>query len=111
MATSSELRTAARPALCATRAYESSNPRFGNTDGWNFFIIYLEEEDNRRLFYEIDRVTAGLRWATEWLDVSVGVGYALDHRYRAGWDIRDLETVRDLSEELYASFSIEGTFP
>ena len=67
--------------------------------------------DKRRLFFEIDRVTTGVRWATKWFDASLGVGYALDSRYRAGWDMRDLDTVRDLSEELYMSFTLQGTFP
>ena len=67
--------------------------------------------DNRRLFFEIDRVTTGVRWATKWFDASFGIGYTLDSRYRAGWDMRNLDTVRDLSEEIYASVVLQGTFP
>ena len=67
--------------------------------------------DNRRLFFEIDRVTTGVRWATKWFDASLGIGYTLDSRYRTGWDMRDLDTVRDLSEEIYASVTLQGTFP
>lgn len=73
--------------------------------------FYLEEEDNRRIFFEVDRFTTGVRWFTRWFDASLGIGYALDNRFRSGWDMRDLETVRDLSEEIYLSFTLQGTFP
>ena len=38
-------------------------------------------------------------------------GYTLDSRYRTGWDMKDLDTVRDLSEEIYMSVTLQGTFP
>ena len=78
-----------------------------------FYFEELENRrrDNRRLFYELDRATAGVRWKTPWFDASFGVGYTLDSRYRTGWDMRDLDTYRDLSEELYMSVTLQGTFP
>lgn len=80
--------------------------------------FYIDEDnrsfasgiDNRRLFFEIDRIGVGVRWVT-FIDVGLAVGYTLDSRYRAGWDMRDLDTVRDLSEGLYFSFTLQGTVP
>jgi hypothetical protein len=47
----------------------------------------LEESNNRRLHYEVDRVASGVRWITDWIDVSMAIGYTLDHSYRVGWDL------------------------
>ena len=68
----------------------------------------LDGRDHRRIFHEVDRVTAGLRWASHWFDASVGVGYALAQRFRTGFDMRSLETTADLSEEVFLAIMVQG---
>jgi hypothetical protein len=68
----------------------------------------LEESNNRRLHYEVDRVASGVRWITDWIDVSMAIGYTLDHSYRVGWDLREEDTFADLSNEIYVSFTLQG---
>ena len=69
----------------------------------------LSTGEDRRLFHELDRVGTGIRWITKWLDASLGVGYAFNHRFRDGYDLRDLNTYRDLGTERFVSLRVQGT--
>lgn len=64
---------------------------------------------NQRLFHELDRVGTGIRWITRWFDASLGVGYAFNHRFRSGHDLRDLDTYRDVEDEWLLSLRARGT--
>ena len=71
--------------------------------------FHIDEQENRRIFHEIDRVTVGLRWITRFFDASFGVGHTLDHSYRVGFDLRDANTRADLTDEFYLTFVLQGT--
>lgn len=64
----------------------------------------------RRFFHELDRVGAGVRLITTILDISLGVGYSFNHRFKTGWDLRELETYRELEDEWIVSLRMQGTF-
>lgn len=66
--------------------------------------------DNRRLFYELRQVRAGVRWATKLLDATAGVGYAFDQSFTTGFDLRDDDTLFELSDEPFLFLTIQGTF-
>ncbi len=72
--------------------------------------FYVHNRDNRRLFYEMDRVATGVRWLSKWVDLTVAVGYAFEQEFNLGWDLRDTDSVADLSDEIFLSFKIQGTF-
>lgn len=73
--------------------------------------FYLNDREHHRLFYEIDRVAAGTRWlAKPWIDVRAGVGYAFDQEFSTGFDIRDTDTVAELSDEAFFFFTVQGRF-
>ena len=72
--------------------------------------FYVHNRGNRRLFYEMDRVSAGVRWVSRLLDLSVAVGYAFDQEFTLGWDVRDTDTVADLSDEVFLLLRLQGTF-
>lgn len=66
---------------------------------------------DRRLFYEMNAVGAGVRFKLGNLaDVSVGGGYAFDQSMKTGWDVRDLDTVAEPSDEPYLFLTVRGTF-
>ena len=79
--------------------YKSTNDAF-----------YVHHTDNRRLFYELDRVAGGIRWVTKWVDLSLAVGYAFDQEFSLGWDVRDTNKITELSDEVFLSIKIAGTF-
>ncbi len=62
---------------------------------------------NRRLFFKQNRVEGGLAWAGvqgdsfPGIEFQVAVGYAFDQEFSRGWDTRDDDTVRDISDEPY----------
>ena len=70
----------------------------------------LGQGGNRRLFHEMDRVGGGLRWITKWFDATLGAGYAFNHRFMTGYDLRDLDTYRELDGDWYISLRLQGTF-
>ena len=72
------------------------------------FVVHYR--DDRRLFYELNRIAAGVRWQSRWIDASVGVGYAFGQEFSLGWDLRDTDTVDDLSDEPFLFFKLQGTF-
>ncbi len=70
----------------------------------------LNVGDNRRLFHDMDRVGGGLRWITEYFDATLGAGYAFNHRFLTGYDIRDLKEYRELDGDWYVSLRLQGLF-
>lgn len=97
----------------------SAEARFQISDEFNLFADYRrtidgfhrEDSDTQRIFYEYDRVEVGVRWIKEpMIDVSLGVGYAFGQEFSRGWDIRDLDTVAEPSDEMLVSLTLRGAF-
>jgi hypothetical protein len=73
--------------------------------------FFLQDGGHTRLFYEMSRVSAGVRWIREpWIDLRVGVGYAFDQEFATGFDVRDLDTLVEPSDEMLVFFTVQGTF-
>lgn len=70
----------------------------------------IEDMNNRRLFYQLDRVSTGVRLITSWIDASLGVGYAFHQEYSSGFDIRRTKDVATVTDELFFSVKVQGTF-
>lgn len=67
--------------------------------------------DHQRLFFRQRTAEAGLRWnPLEWLGVEVAGGYAFDQEFTSGWDVRDDDSVRDLSDEPYLRAALHLEF-
>jgi len=75
------------------------------TDGF-----YIEDAGDRRLFYRLNRVTAGVRWITKWADLRLGAGYAFNQQFTRGVDMRDTHNVSRISDEPFISLRVHGTF-
>jgi len=88
-----------RKNICLFIAYDESTDTF-----------HIDDQDNRRLFYQTRRGTAGLRLITKWADLSLGAGYAFDQKFRSGFDLRDTTNVARLSDEPFLALKIRGTF-
>ena len=67
---------------------------------------------SRRLFYQRSRAEVGISWSGwDWLgDLRVAGGYAFDQRFAAGFDIRRLTTVTNVSDGAYMMVGVRGTF-
>ncbi len=89
------------------------------TDEWSLFVEYDQDttafhreadDENRRLFYRQRRVGGGVRYRHERLEVAAGAGFAFDQEFERGWDLRDTDTVVELSDEPYFFLTLEGRF-
>lgn len=72
-----------------------------------------EDLDNRRLFYQEQRLEAGVRLKPEQLPGSqlvIAGGYAFDREFERGFDVRDLDTVREVSDEPFVRIGLDLTF-
>jgi len=80
---------------------------FGRTvDGF-----FRNDQGDRRLFYELNRVTAGVHWIKgKLIDLRLGAGYAFNQRFSSGFDIRNLDTVASPSDEVMFFLTVQGTF-
>ncbi len=72
--------------------------------------FHIDDEDSDRLFYDSSKASAGVRWINKWLDIRMGAGYAFEQDFSRGWDVRDADTVVDLSDEPFFFFKISGNF-
>jgi hypothetical protein len=86
---------------------------------WSVFCEFIEtldaffihDEPNRRIFYELSRIDGGIRFAKlPSLDLSVGVGMALHQEFSTGFDVRDLDSIAEPSEEVLYFIRLRGTF-
>lgn len=81
-----------------------------------FEAFHLDGDDeNRRLFYRHKRLEVGLRWELEELtgidaELRVAGGYAFDREFERGWDVRDTDNIRDLSDEPYLRMGVDLSF-
>ena len=73
---------------------------------------WLQGDDrNRRLFYEQRRVEAGAKWRVlPRGELAGAVGYLFDQSFERGFDSRDVDTVRDLSDEVFFRIGLNFTY-
>ncbi|NBC11528.1 MAG: hypothetical protein GVY24_07335 [Planctomycetes bacterium] len=90
------------------------------TDDWTLFGGYTSQttgyhvqgdDENRRLFFEQDRVELGARWKLgDAADLVGAVGYAFDQSFERGYDTRDTDTIRDVSDEPFFRLALNFRF-
>jgi hypothetical protein len=71
--------------------------------------FFINDRGHRRLFYQFDRLGGGVRWISSWLDISVGGGYAFNHEFSVGYDLRSLTREADLMDGWYFSIEMLGS--
>ncbi len=89
-------------------------------DRWTAFGSYTSttrgyhldgDDDNRRLFFEQDRLEAGVRYAPadgwEW---TFSGGWAFDQSFSRGFDVRDDVTVRELDDAAFLRLGLDFSF-
>jgi len=70
-----------------------------------------EDDDSDRLFFSNRTVEAGVRWnPAPNAQLRAAVGFAFDQELEIGWDVRDLDTVRDFSDEPYFRVGFDVRF-
>lgn len=79
--------------------------------------FHLDSDVNdRRFFYKQNRVEGGLVWrgtqgdSFPGVEARIAAGYAFDQEFSRGWDTRDDDTVRDISDEPYVRVGVEVGF-
>ena len=79
--------------------------------------FHLDSDDSdRRLFFKQNRVEGGIAWrgaqgdSFPGVEVRAAVGYAFDQEFSRGWDTRDDDTVRDISDEPYVRVGVTMGF-
>jgi hypothetical protein len=73
--------------------------------------FWLEDVDNRRVFFSQRRIEAGVQYGIfEQLNLVLAGGYAFDQEFETGWDIRNTTTLRDLDSRPYVRFAITSTW-
>lgn len=79
--------------------------------------FHLDSDDSdRRLFFKQSRVEGGIAWrgaqgdSFPGVEVRAAVGYAFDQEFSRGWDTRDDDTVRDISDEPYVRVGVTVGF-
>lgn len=61
-----------------------------------------DDDENRRVFFEQKLVEAGVRWKLcPTCEIFAVGGFAFDQEFTRGWDVRDTDDVRELSDEPY----------
>lgn len=84
----------------------------------NFFNGFEQDGHSRedRVFYQMRRVDAGVRFADRqafWgigLDLAVVAGYAFDQDFSRGFDVRRLDHFAGISDEPYVGIVLRGWF-
>ncbi len=73
---------------------------------------HIQNDDkHRRLFFEQSRAEVGARWGFIPQATLVGaVGYAFDQSFERGFDSRDTDNVRDISDEFYFRLGVNLSF-
>ncbi len=63
------------------------------------------DDKNRRLFFEQKTVEVGVRWSPcETCEIFLVGGFAFDQEFTRGWDARDTDDIRELSDEAFIRF-------
>lgn len=90
------------------------------TEGWHVFgnygnrvdAFHLDgDDDNRRVFFTQEDAEIGGRWeATTFAELILAGGYAFDREFTRGFDLRELDKIRDISEEWYVRAAVQLRF-
>ncbi len=74
------------------------------------------DSSNRRLMFAQRRIEGGVVWrgrqgdSFPGIEVRAAVGYAFDQEFTRGFDVRDEDTVRDISDEPYIRCAVSAGF-
>lgn len=69
--------------------------------------VWLEEDEDRRLFFSQTRVETGVTYQpVRQMDVTIAGGWAFDQEFERGWDVRDLDSVREIDDALYVRAAV-----
>lgn len=72
---------------------------------------FFQNKQSDRLFYDLTRVSTGVRWIKEPLiDVRAGIGYAFNQEFATGFDVRRTSTIARPSDEMLFFFTVQGSF-
>jgi len=67
--------------------------------------------ENRRLFFEMERVESGLSWKlSEHAKIVLAGGYAMDQEFNTGWDSRDVDRVTAIEDTSYYRIGVDLNF-
>ncbi len=85
---------------------------FGRFDSDTNAYTLDSDPDNRRLMFSQQRIEGGAVWVHEpsGVELTVAGGYAFDQEFTRGWDSRDDDTVRDISDEPYLRIGLKISF-
>lgn len=84
---------------------------FGAFSSRNDAFTLDEDRDHRRLFFSQRRLEAGVRWQpSERCELLLAAGYAFDQEFEYGFDSRDLDTVRELTDEPFIRAAVAFEF-
>lgn len=77
----------------------------------SYDAFYIDGAERNRLFYDSNRVAAGVRVIFgDLLDATMGLGYAFDQEFARGYDVRDTRTFVEPSDEVFLFFMLQGIF-
>jgi hypothetical protein len=79
----------------------------------NHFNAYHVAGDleHRRLFFRQRKVETGMNWTPKKnVTLTAAVGYAFDQKFTRGWDVRDTDTIRKISDEPFVRFGLNLEF-
>jgi hypothetical protein len=100
---SAEARYRLHEKLIAFAGYDSDTTAFHRDGG----------REHRRLFYKTRRLEGGVKLPCPEMpgsEVVIAGGYAFDREFERGFDVRDLDTVRDVSDSPYIRAAIDFSF-
>ena len=70
--------------------------------------FHVQNAKNTRWFFQQQRVEGGVIWVpAENISVFAGGGFAFETEFETGWDIRDTNTIVDISDEAYVRFGVD----
>jgi hypothetical protein len=72
--------------------------------------FHLRDQGDTRLFYQLAKAEAGVRFIASWIDVSLSAGYALGQRFLTGFDLRDLDRFSVPRNRPFLALTLQGTF-
>lgn len=84
-------------------------------ENWHVFAAFRNrlhafaidgDQDNRRVFFEQRRVEAGVRWAPCLaFEIEIAGGYAFSQEFTRGYDVRDTDSVLEVTDEPYVKIA------
>jgi len=73
--------------------------------------FFRNQQGDTRLFYDLARVSTGVRWIkAPLIDIRGGIGYAFNQEFSTGFDVRNTHTLAKPSDEVLFFFTVQGAF-